>query len=365
MKLTPLFVALTWTPVLSLPAATVSTDNTETLFGLPHDRQHGLLLETTKQQGISGMATGINFTESEADSYAGLGVNRVMLAKPGETHFYLRVRKDFQFDNEDTPGAEFLYQKDAGQDSAMDVHATIMLDTYVGTMGKNLPFFRLGAEFDRSTLEADKEENTQRFYALLTLRGAWLDSPQPVQFGAVYDRDALHDTSGWKLILNWEPRFLMKNGFTLGNRQFYKAPFTLANANESKEAEKAPPLSSANEAHQTFTFIRPTLSLESALSDLANGATRDEAADSALCICYGLHAGIGLFKGRVTLSGSIKGAHPIEDVGESHFFTELRAEFRPYVDSESISAFISWQKGETAPTYQNIDRVSAGLTVKF
>ncbi len=365
MKLHPLLLALSLSSLTTISAATLATAESETLFGLPHDRQHGLLLGTNTPQVLSGMVEPVNFSPDEANSFLRLGVNRVLLAEPGETHLRLRVRKDFQFDNEDTPGAEFLYQKDAGQDSTMDLHATVMLDTYVGAMGDKLPFFRIGAEYDRSTMEADKEENTQRYYALLTLRGAWVDSPQPVQFGAVFERDGVHDTQGWKLILNWEPRFLAQNGFTLGNRQFYKGFLDVADAEDAKSASKAAPLSAANRDHDTFTFIRPTVSLESALNDLSNGASIDEAADSALCVCYGLHAGIGLFKGRVTLSGSIKGAHPVEDLGESHFFTELRAEFRPYLESESISAFVSWQKGETAPTYQNIDRVSAGLSVKF
>lgn len=333
-------------------------------FGLPHYRQFGLLLGDEHSVRI----TSRGFMQKEDSLLPGL--NSQVEVVPGHSAVFLRIRKDFQYYNEDVPGASLLYSKQSGSEETYDLHGALMLDLFVDGISNQAeadpgkkgfrPFFRLGAELDRSNLDADATENVQKYFALLALtanpdRDNWT-SPQFIQAGAVLERDVLADTENWKIVLNWTPRFLDTNGFTLGNRQYYEELFDVLSPGEKITGEQ-----------DTFTFIHPNLGIESSVS-ADEGAP---GADDDFCLCYGLHAGIGLAKGRVVLSADLKVTHPSEDLGDPGTLFEARADFHSFLGTDGLvaenelSAFVSWTKGEETRGAPDVDRINAGISLRF
>lgn len=211
-------------------------------------------------------------------------VNDYVDLKEGDNLFFLRLRRDFQFYNEDVEGVTINWERDyeSAKDDFYEFHGAVMLDAYLDPLyrfnisnllarknkeGQKIEappsrgFLRFGAEWDKSANGSEDDEDVRKYYALYTFWTHRLlpplrsDNPQVLQIGALYEDDALADLQNLKMVFNWEPRLQLVNGFSpsglgqffaLGRRMHFADgnPFTILNMDDvagtglSKDAEE-------------------------------------------------------------------------------------------------------------------------------
>ncbi len=285
-------------------------------------------------------------------------------------------------------------------------------------------WFRLGAEIDYNTLDAAAASDTQRFYALATFKanpdqkarflgidGLEMRSPQFVQLGAVYERNNLTGIDSWTPMLGWEPRFswdegvaTVGRGFGLNRRMYFaKDHFpTLATAHPEVAREMGASMAEGtNEAlclepGPLYTFIRPSVQIlgesdaRTALTNIADDARAGDLAKYRdAVVTYNVRVGFGLdFSGRdpsakksdLEVSYTLNGIHPLADLGSSHIWHEFRAEWNIAQSVANglranggangntwngLTAYLSYVKGEPAPSFQDTDLLTAGVALRF
>jgi len=200
-------------------------------------------------------------------------VNDYVDLNKGDNLFFLRLRRDFQFYNEDVEGVTFNWKRDyeSAKDDFFEFHGAVMLDAYLdplyrfnitnpfsrknedGTKVEAPPsrgFLRFGAEWDRSANGSEDDEDVRKYYALYTFWTQRLlppyrsDNPQVLQIGALYEDDALADVQNLKMVFNWEPRLQLVRGFAdtglgqffaLGRRMYFADgnPFSILNMDDA------------------------------------------------------------------------------------------------------------------------------------
>ncbi len=199
--------------------------------------------QETRRRKLSELASAAVLGNIEVNDYVDL--------KEGDNLFFLRVRRDFQFYNEDVEGVTFNWERDyeSASDDFWEFHGAVMLDAYLDPLYRfNLSnlvtrrneqghkveappsrgFLRFGAEWDRSANGSGDDEDVRKYYALYTfwthrlLAPIRSDNPQVLQIGALYEDDALADLQNLKFVFNWEPRLQLVNGFSdSGLGQFF------------------------------------------------------------------------------------------------------------------------------------------------
>ncbi len=341
-----------------------------------------------------------------------------------------RLRDQFQYLNEDSNEAKFNYTSDRDTGEGFAFKGAAMLDIYEDHLyNKSITrtnlwvdnpyrmWVRVGAEWNYNDQPGAAQADTRRFYGLLNfaanpdqsaeflaIPGANITSPQFIQLGAVYEQNAISGEDDVRWIIGWQPRFLMDygaepmasvekkeakkdgshglfRGFGLNKRMYYRKGghldiWTQDDGDENRSSY--------------YTFINPEINVEGAsaarVTKALKGIKSVKGAQSALddlqkeVITYNVKAGIGFWDGRVELSGALHGVHPIANLGESHTWTEVRADFRLFQDEfvpdynpetapkktwAGATAYISWTRGEAEPTFKDVDTLMVGVGLRF
>lgn len=319
-------------------------------------------------------------------------VNDFIDLKPGKNAVLLRLRDNFQYYNEDAQGAKLSWSRDytTDADDFLDIHAAAMLDFYLdplynsNLLFKDHPsrfFLRLGAEIDRSTGgDLEEEQNIQRYYLLGTF---WANDPKdfagapnPIQFGAIFERDEIASQDRFKVLLNWEPAVVFFNGiegwwsnFAIGRRVKYERYRGLLNilnndnVTRSSAAGAAEPALDADSLRGPYFYFRPKLGIESALGG-SDGLLKDLGIGDYMLTAQ-LKTGLAVFEERLKIDYTAVGMHDLDGSGdEQHFFHRVRAEIAPMKHAD-FGLYVEYTNGEQSPTFRKEDRISAGAVIRF
>ena len=284
-------------------------------------------------------------------------------------------------------------------------------------------WIRLGAEQQYNSIDADNPRDVFTTYALLNFQanpdqnatlfaipGLEITSPQIVQLGVGYENNRITGDESLKWILGWEPRFLFTEpifgkfgrGFGLNNRMYFKKGSFAELATQPKETPA--PNVTVDPAAETdrilkqrskiFSFINPGVSVEGAsdarvnlpkLPTAINYASLKALTDEV--ITYQLALGLGFdftnsvqdaTEATLSLSYTLKGVQPLDGFDDGHIWHEVRAEmnltqaYNAFDGSKGgpndwagLTAYISWQKGEAPPSYEDTDLIMAGVSTRF
>ncbi len=353
------------------------------------------------------------------DDYAELGIGS-KLAFEDRDHdgdgdgsaILLRIRESFQMLNEETNGAEFLYVDDRDNGAAGMVKGAIMLDIYLDAL-YNQPWWkksliirrpyqfwmRTGFEVDYNTLSPEAESDTRRFFALVNFQanpdqnanllfipGMSVTSPQIIQLGGVLEQNELTGEESLNWIVGWQPQFELTRelagsfgrGFGLNKKMPYRSgagPFALLK-------EVSPEGLAAMEDYSgIYSFINPSFNIEAeSTARLAGQAatTKAEADFAKEILSWKLTSGFGFGNGKFVASWESAGIHPVTDLGKSHIGHEARLSMNlaKMFDGKSrgmettnawagLTAYAAWRTGEWAPTFQDVDQLIVGATLRF
>jgi hypothetical protein len=208
-----------------------------------------------------------------AVSFGNIEVNDYIDMDREDNLFFLRLRSDFQYYNEDVDGLTMNWERDYTSDQGdfFEFHGAAMLDAYFGKLyhlnfrnggSGELPsrtFLRIGAEWDRSTNGSEEDEDVRKYFGLVTFWTERLlpfynsNNPQILQLGAMYEDDALTDVQNLKFVFNWEPRLQLMRGFrdsgfgqllSIGRRMHFarSKPLSLLNLDDIPGVQKGEPV---------------------------------------------------------------------------------------------------------------------------
>ena len=284
-------------------------------------------------------------------------------------------------------------------------------------------FLRFAAEWDRVNNDGSGQEvDTRRYTGLVTFWANAINSrhaythAQVIQLGAMYEDDAVYDLQNLKFIFNYEPRGQLLRGwieksnfgqfFGFGRHRYGgDLPFNVFNSTGDHTTDAAKEIgkiisgadpekkltgemlrqlqdevaakfrgdSAANRV-LNYAFLRPSVGLDQIL-------TQEGEADGALSLedlTYNMKLKTGFTFMRqharlaynLVLQGSL--ADPSEnalfqevrlDVGLAPFNSDKRQQAAIYMPV--ANAYLAYQHGEQAPSFQKIDRIAAGISIKF
>jgi hypothetical protein len=284
-------------------------------------------------------------------------------------------------------------------------------------------WLRLGVEQQYNSIDADNPRDVFTTYALLNFQanpdqsatffgipGLEITSPQIIQLGVGYENNRITGDESLKWIIGWEPRFLITEphwgdfarGFGLNNRMYFKkGSFAELATQPEKGAVAKTPVDPAAETDRIlkqrskiFSFINPGVSVEGAsdarvnlpkLPTAINYASLKALTDEV--ITYQLALGLGFdftnsvqdaTEATLSLSYTLKGVQPLDGFDDGHIWHEVRAEmnltqaYNAFDGSKGgpndwagLTAYISWQKGEAPPSYEDTDLIMAGVSTRF
>ena len=314
-------------------------------------------------------------------------------------------------------------------DSGSKYKGAIMADIYLhGLYNKpqwfNIGFvenpyrfwIRTGFEANHNDLPGAHEVDQQSFYALLNFQanpdvnanflaipGLQITSPQIVQLGAVVERNLISGEDSTTWIAGWAPVFNILdngngiwNGFGLNKRMFLDKEKT--NEYEIATTTKGPGKvdtivtlanTKAPDADRWYTSINPSIhafgqsdarGILKAVGKTITGARSKKDLEKLReeQLTWDVKALIGYDDGLAELSYQVSGVHAFSDLGNAYIAQEARldvnvakainklAGFNPGPkDWQNFTAFVSYKRGEFAPSFEDIDQLSIGGSVRF
>ena len=334
----------------------------------------------------------------------------------------LRVRKQFQMLNEASDDAVFNYVDDRkAHDSGSRLEAAFMLDWYLNPLYNKrwkewdetamIPrlikidrhyrfWFRTGFEINKNDLPGKTEIDQQKWLALLNfqanpdqnarflgMEGAEITSPQIVQIGAVYEQNRITGEDDWHWIVGWAPLFhLLKHdqssGFGLNKRMFLGQPekATIKSVVTTQGSEtKIVTLAQTEPPKGWYCSINPSINALGASS--ARGIADKLAKIGSLDaleklreeqLRWQVKALVGVNDGVFELSYTVNGTHPFSKLGDAHIGQEARADVnllmwatRSPKDWHNLTAYVSYRRGQFEPNFEDIDLVTAGVSLRF
>ena len=311
----------------------------------------------------------------------------------------LRLQDDLT-SRDDRKPATFDWSRDdsIGKESAV-VDAAVLLDIYMRT-GVGKPFnydpkemafrFTLGAEWERNDGGGDLEKDIRRytfgakFNMFPDSFGNWSATNQPMEFGVTYQENIISGEEMFTFDIDYFPSFtlpFMKN-LLIGGRSFYKEgefmkfverdrrprSVVVENAKDIDFDDIAngfgliePDL--VDEASGCYFFLRPDVGVQFGEGD-SLGDLIDNFGDGHLT--YGLETGLGIsteWFGRFVLSYRLQGLVPFDNDMPSRLFHEAGLTWKGELTPTSIN--FTYQRGEQAPTFNDVDVFKVGIGARF
>ena len=290
-----------------------------------------------------------------------------------------RLRKQFQFLNEDVEDATYQYVDDRkANDSGGHIEAAAMFDLYLdplynGPSWANITgvvtnpyrfWIRTGFELNKNDLPGATRVDQQKFFALLNFQanpdqkarflwipGRQINSPQIVQLGAVLERNELTGEESTQWILGWAPLFnvfdqLDENkfrkafeGFGLNKRMYFGKEKTTAKV-VSTNAEETVVTVNSDESHKGrfYVSINPSFTAlgqsdargilgaaEKKLGEARSAKDLEKLREEQFR--WQLTTLVGYNEGLLELSYTATGHHPLGDFGTSYIAQEARLDW--------------------------------------
>lgn len=314
-------------------------------------------------------------------------------------------------------------------DSGSKYNGAIMADIYLHFLYNKPQWFnigfvenpyrfwiRTGFEANHNDLPGTQEVDQQKFYALLNFQanpdvnanflaipGLQITSPQIVQLGAVVERNLVSGEDSTTWIAGWAPVFNILdngngiwNGFGLNKRMFLdkkkENAYEVATTTKGTgKADKIITLANTKDpnADRWYTSIDPSIhafgqsdarGILKALGKKITGARSKKDIEKLReeQLTWDVKALIGYDDGLAELSYQVSGVHAFSDLGNAYIAQEARldvnvakainklARFNPSPkDWQNFTAFVSYKRGEFAPSFEDIDQLSIGGSVRF
>lgn len=355
-------------------------------------------------------------------SHLGLGTSLSFENNKGSA-VLLRIRKQFQFLNEDSDDASFSYLDDRqARSSGSRLEAAFMLDWYLDSLYNQKQFtplgwiqqpyrfwIRTGFEIHSNDLPGKLEIDQRRWMALLNfqanpdqnarflgINGAEITSPQIVQIGAVYEQNRITGNDDFHWIIGWAPVFhllqehgALTRGFGLNKRMYLgdSRPTSIESVKTVSDqyGEKTvvtvnptePP--SGDPLKNWYFSINPSINALGASSargivDKLAGIRSPDALDKLQQeqLRWQVKALVGWNNGVFELSYAVNGSHPFSRLGDVLIGQEVRADINipqwispSAKDWRSLKGYVSYQRGKFEPNYEDIDLVTAGVSLRF
>ena len=252
---------------------------------------------------------------------------------------------------------------------------------------------------DYNTLTVGAESDTRRYYALMNFQanpdqnanlllipGLTITSPQIVQLGGVREENLLTGEESYNWIVGWQPSFELTRdqggkfgrGFGLNKKMPYRKKSGLFALLKSVSPLG---LNSTEDYSGIYSFINPSINIQGkSNARLAGGAasSKAEAAFADEVFTWKVATGFGFGDGKVIASWESMGVHPVRDPGASHIGHEARLSLNLSkgfdgkahgVKQENawagLTAYAAWRSGEWAPTFQDVDQLIVGASLRF
>ena len=290
-----------------------------------------------------------------------------------------RLRKQFQFLNEDVEDATYQYVDDRkANDSGGHIEAAAMFDLYWDPL-YNKPsnirltewvdnqyrfWIRTGFEVNKNDLPGATKVDQQKFFALLNFQanpdqnakflwipGREINSPQIVQLGAVLERNELTGEESTQWIVGWAPLFnvfdqLDENtflkrfgGFGLNKRMYFGEKKTTAKI-VKPNPDPTEVIVDTSESHKGrwYMSINPSFTalgqsdargIVSAAGNAIGGIRSQKDLEKLReeQFRWKLTALVGYDDGLLELSYTATGHHPLGDFGTSYIAQEARLDW--------------------------------------
>ena len=314
-------------------------------------------------------------------------------------------------------------------DSGSKYNGAIMADIYLHSLYNKPQWFNLGFvenpyrfwirtgfEAIHNDLPGAKEVDQQKFYALLNFQanpdvnanflgvpGWQITSPQIVQLGAVVDRNLVSGEESTTWIVGWAPVFNILdndngifNGLGLNKRMYLdkKKDNEYAIASTTKgtgKVDKVITLANQKDPGEDrfYTSIDPVVhafgqsdargifkAAGKKIAGLRSKKDIEKLREEQLT--WDVKALVGYDDGLAELSYKISGVHPFSDLGKAYIAQEARLDVNVAKainkmggfnagpkDWQNFTAFVSYKRGEFAPSFEDIDQLSFGGSVRF